>query len=168
MIAEKNINSFSAVYKKHWLEMMRKKLGLFKQENKDETLITALLSWMQKNKADYTNTFLHLMKEKISKDELFQNSMFLDWNQQWQERLKQNKKSLKLSLDLMKNNNPLVIPRNHKVEEALEAASINGDLQPMFDLHEVLKNPYNNQLEITAYQNLPESNEQVYKTFCGT
>ena len=167
-IVEENINSFSAVYKKHWLEMMRKKLGLFKEENKDETLITALLSWMQKNKADYTNTFLFLMKEKISKDELFQDSTFLDWYKQWEERLKQNKKPVGLSLNLMKKNNPLIIPRNHKVEEALEAASINGDLQPMFDLHEVLKNPYNNQPEISAYQNIPEPNEQVYKTFCGT
>ena len=167
-IAEENINSFSAVYKKHWLEMMRKKLGLFKEENKDETLITALLSWMQKNKADYTNTFLFLMKEKISKDELFQDSTFLDWYKQWEERLKQNKKPVGLFLNLMKKNNPLIIPRNHKVEEALEAASINGDLQPMFDLHEVLKNPYNNQPEIAAYQNIPEPNEQVYKTFCGT
>ena len=68
----------------------------------------------------------------------------------------------------MKKNNPLIIPRNHKVEEALEAASINGDLMPMLDLHEVLKNPYNNQLEIAAYQTVPEPNEQVYKTFCGT
>ena len=167
-IAEENINSFSAVYKKHWLEMMRKKLGLFKEENQDETLITALLSLMQKNKADYTNTFLSLMKEKTSNDELFQDSAFLDWYKQWQKRLKQNKKPVELSLNLMKKNNPLIIPRNHKVEEALEAASINGDLQPMFDLNEVLKKPYNNQPEISAYQNLPKPSGQVYKTFCGT
>ena len=68
----------------------------------------------------------------------------------------------------MKKNNPLIIPRNHKVEEALEAASINSDLQPMFDLHKVLKNPYNNQPEINTYQSLPEPDGQVYKTFCGT
>ena len=148
--------------------MMRKKLGLFKEENQDETLITALLSLMQKNKADYTNTFLSLMKEKTSNDELFQDSAFLDWHKQWEERLKQNKKPVGLSLNLMKKNNPLIIPRNHKVEEALEAASINDDLQPMFDLHEVLKNPYNNQSEIAAYQNIPGTNEQAYKTFCGT
>ncbi len=167
-IAEENINNFSAVYKKHWLEMMRGKLGLFQEENKDETLITALLSWMQKNKADYTNTFLFLMKEKIPKGELFHDSVFLDWYQQWEDRLKQNRKPAESSLNLMKKNNPLIIPRNHKVEEALEAASINGDLQPMFDLHKVLKNPYNNKPGINAYQSLPEPNEQVYKTFCGT
>ena len=167
-IAEETIYSFSAVYKKHWLEMMRKKLGLFKEKNKDETLITALLLWMQKNKADYTNTFLFLMKEKISKNELFQDSVFRDWYQQWEERLKLNRKPAGSSLNLMKKNNPLIIPRNHKVEEALEAASINGDLQPMFDLHKVLKKPYDNQPEISSYQNLPEPSGQVYKTFCGT
>ena len=84
------------------------------------------------------------------------------------ETLKQNKKPVELSLNLMKKNNPLIIPRNHKVEEALEAASINGDLLPMFDLHKVLKKPYDNQPEISSYQNLPEPSGQVYKTFCGT
>jgi len=167
-LAEEKINSFSAVYKNHWLEMMRKKLGLFGEENDDESLINSLLFWMEKHKADYTNTFLFLMKEKTSKDELFQDRKFLYWHQQWQERLKQNKKSLKKSIELMKETNPLIIPRNHKVEEALEAASVNDDFLPTVDLLKFLKNPYKKQPGITAYQNLPEQNDEVYKTFCGT
>lgn len=167
-IAEEIINNFSVVYKKHWLEMMCKKLGLLGEENKDETLITALLSWMQQNNADYTNTFLFLMKEKFLKDKLFQDSMFLNWCQQWQKRLKQNKQPVELSLNLMRNTNPLIIPRNHNVEEVLKAASIYDDLVPMHNLLEVLKNPYNNHPKITSYQNPPGPNEQDYKTFCGT
>jgi len=147
---------------------MRKKLGLFGEENDDESLINSLLFWMEKHKADYTNTFLFLMKEKTSKDELFQDRKFLYWHQQWQERLKQNKKSLKKSIELMKETNPLIIPRNHKVEEALEAASVNDDFLPTVDLLKFLKNPYKKQPGITAYQNLPEQNDEVYKTFCGT
>ena len=68
----------------------------------------------------------------------------------------------------MKDANPLVIPRNHKVEEALNAGIINNDLMPMFDLLEVLKKPYNKQQKNTAYQIPPKPNGQVYKTFCGT
>jgi len=167
-IAEETINSFSAVYKKHWLEMMRKKLGLFREENEDETLITTLLSWMQKNKADYTNTFCSLIKKDVLKDKLFQDSMFLNWHQQWQTRLTKNKKPTELSLNLMRTTNPLIIPRNHKVEEALDVASTNGDLVAMYNLLEVLKKPYDDRSAITAYQSPPAPSEQAYQTFCGT
>lgn len=167
-IAGETINSFSVVYKKHWLKMMRKKLGLFGEEKGDETLIATLLSWMHKNKADYTNTFCSLIKEDALKNKLFQGSTFLNWHQQWQTRLTQNKKPIELSLNLMRTTNPLIIPRNHKVEEALDAASINGDLVPMYNLLEVLKNPYDDRSEITAYQSPPAPSEHVYQTFCGT
>ena len=167
-IAKETINSFSAVYTKHWLGMMRKKLGLFGEENGDETLITDLLSWMQQNKADYTNTFCFLMKIDVPKDKLFQNSTFLNWYHRWQTRLTQNKEPIELSLNLMRTTNPLIIPRNHKVEEALDAASINGDLVPMYNLLEVLKKPYDDQSAIIAYQSPPVPNEHVYQTFCGT
>ena len=167
-IAEETFNNFSIVYKKNWLEMMRKKLGLFKEENKDEVLITDLLLWMQQNKADYTNTFCSLIKEDTLKDKLFQDNTFLKWHQKWKTRLTKNKKPIELSLDLMRNTNPLIIPRNHKVEEVLDAASIKGDLVPMHNLLEVLKKPYDYQSEISAYQNPPLDSERVYQTFCGT
>ena len=166
-IAEETINCFSAVYKKHWLEMMRKKLGLFREENEDETLITSLLSWMHQNKADYTNTFCSLIEEETPKDKLFQDKIFLNWHQQWQTRLKQNKKPKKLSLNMMRITNPLIIPRNHKVEESLDAANI-GDLVPMYNLLEVLKKPYDSRSEITAYRSPPAPSEHIYQTFCGT
>ena len=166
-IAEETISDFSAIYKKHWLEMMRKKLGLFEEKNEDETLITSLLSWMHQKKADYTNTFCSLIKQDVKKDRLFQDSVFINWYHQWQERLTQNNKSMELSLNLMRNTNPLIIPRNHKVEKALEAA-YDDDLMPMHNLLEVLKNPYKNQSEITAYQCPPDPSDQVYRTFCGT
>ena len=66
----------------------------------------------------------------------------------------------------MKSNNPVVIPRNHKIEEALEAAEQN-DLEPINKILEILENPYDNQGEITDYQFPSKSNEK-YQTFCGT
>ena len=66
----------------------------------------------------------------------------------------------------MKNNNPLIIPRNHKVEEALEAAEKN-DLKPITQLLEVLKNPYTQNENIFDYQD-PSNSDEKYQTFCGT
>ena len=66
----------------------------------------------------------------------------------------------------MRNNNPLVIPRNHKVEEALEAAEKN-DLKPLNQLIEILKNPYTQNNDIYDYQ-IPSISVEKYQTFCGT
>ena len=167
-IAEEAISSFGVVYKEHWIKMMRKKLGLFGEETKDETLITALLSWMHQNKADYTNTFCSLIKEKVPKDKLFQDGVFIDWHKRWQKRLKQNKKSIALSLSLMRRVNPQIIPRNHKVEEALDAASIKDDLTPFINLLKVLGKPYNEHSGINDYQTPSPPSDRVYQTFCGT
>ena len=66
----------------------------------------------------------------------------------------------------MKIFNPLVIPRNHKVEEALKAAEENN-LKPITKLIEILKNPYLNQKNIDDYQ-IPSNSNENYQTFCGT
>ena len=68
----------------------------------------------------------------------------------------------------MHTNNPLVIPRNHKVEESLEAASNDGNLKPLHNLLKYLKKPYENQTGIADFQIVPEKNGKRYKTFCGT
>ena len=166
-MATEVINSFSEKYKKSWFEMMHKKLGLLGEDSKDENLIIDLLSWMHQNKADYTNTFCFLMNENIQENKIYNNQGFISWKQQWQERLKLHNNSPEESLKLMRSANPLVIPRNHKVEEALEAAN-NDDLNPMKNLLKVLEKPYENQEGISEYQSpAPPSNEK-YQTFCGT
>ena len=107
------------------------------------------------------------MKEDFKKDKLFQKSTFIDWHKCWKTRLKQNKKPAELSLNLMRASNPLVIPRNHKVEETLDAAN-NDDLVPLQNLLKILKKPYDNHPEISKYQSSPVPNGKIYKTFCGT
>ena len=82
------------------------------------------------------------------------------------QKLLKNNDSPKKSMELMKNNNPLVIPRNHKVEEALEAAQKN-DLKPITQLLEILKNPYTQKNDIIDYQ-IPSNSDEEYQTFCGT
>jgi len=166
-IATEIINSFSEIYKKNWLEMMRKKLGLLGKETKDEKLIMDLLTWMHKNKADYTNTFCFLMNENFQNKKIYNNQNFLDWKKQWQDRLKINNNSPEESLKLMRLSNPLVIPRNHKVEEVLEVAN-SGDLKPVKNLLKILEKPYEDKKEINEYQSPAPPSDKIYKTFCGT
>ncbi len=166
-IATETINGFAELYKKNWFKMMRKKLGLLGEELKDESLIIDLLTWMHQNRADYTNTFCYLMNEKIKEDKIYSNQGFISWKQQWQERLKLHNNSPEKSLKLMHSANPLVIPRNHKVEEALEAAN-NNDLNPMKNLLKILEKPYENQEGIREYQSPAPPSDKKYQTFCGT
>ena len=165
-VATETINSFEKKYEEKWMNMMRDKLGLFGLDNKDKFLILDLLTWMHEKKADYTNTFCHLMDFAPKKDELFADIDFVNWKKRWKERLSKNNVSPNKYLELMKNNNPLVIPRNHKVEEALEAAEKN-DLKHFNQLIEILKNPYTKKNDIHDYQ-IPSNSDEKYQTFCGT
>jgi len=166
-IASKTINSFGTLYKKCWLKMMRKKLGLLGEDSKDENLIIDLLSWMHQNKADYTNTFCFLMNENIQENQIYNNQGFISWKQQWQERLKLHNNSPEKSLKLMCSVNPLVIARNHKVEEVLKEAN-NGNLNPFNDFLKVLEKPCEKQTKTNNYQFPAPSTEKKYQTFCGT
>ncbi len=166
-MATECINNFASVYQKFWLEMMRKKLGLTGEEIKDEGLIVELLSWMHKNKADYTNTFCYLMNEKVLDEKIYTNQDFINWKKQWQERLKLHNNSKEKSLEIMGSVNPLVIPRNHIVEEALDAAN-KDDLNPILDLLRVLEKPYQKQETKNNYQAPGPITGEKYQTFCGT
>ena len=164
---EEAVNGFGALYKDKWLSMMRAKLGLFGARAEDESLITDLLDWMQRAGADYTNTFRHLTEEKPPQGKPYNDKTFKEWYTRWQAQLAKNTKPLKSSLSLMRANNPAVIPRNHKVEQVLDAAT-NGDLKPLKDLLTALQEPYKNRSDLKPYQSPPKQDERVYQTFCGT
>ena len=164
-IATEAIDNFQNIYETKWLNMMRDKLGLFGKDKSDQKLINDLLYWMESNKADYTNTFCHLMNINSSNDSKYKDTNFINWFKQWESRVLINNGSIEKSINLMKKNNPIVIPRNHKVEEALEAAN-NNDLSLTNKLLSILNKPYDNQNDIDDYQS-PSSNIE-YQTFCGT
>ena len=159
------IDNFQNIYEDKWLNMIRDKLGLFGEEKNDKKLINDLFNWMEKNKADYTNTFCHLMG--INSDEVYKNVEFVNWKNEWKKRSELNNSTKEKQIKLMKKNNPTVIPRNHKVEEALAEAD-KGSLDKMKKLLAILKNPYNNQNNIQEYQTPAPSNNEKYQTFCGT
>ena len=165
-IATDVIDNFQNIYEKKWLNMMRDKLGLFGEDKNDRKLIDDLLNWMEKHKIDYTNTFCHLMEIKID-DNTYKEEAFITWFEEWKKRSKLNNSSKEKQIELMKKNNPIVIPRNHKVEEALSEA-YNGNLEKMNKLNNVLKNPYSNQKDIAEYQVPAPMTDEKYQTFCGT
>ena len=160
------INSFEKKYEEKWLNMMRDKLGLYGVNEKDKFLILDLLTWMHQKNVDYTNTFCHLMNEDINEDKNYEDKDFQNWKIRWDERLKTNNNTPEKYLKLMKTVNPLIIPRNHKVEEVLEEAEKNN-LKPINQLIKVLKSPYSHQKNILDYQITTNSDEK-YQTFCGT
>ena len=166
-IATETINSFDKSYESKWTNMMRDKLGLFGQDPKDQVLIVDLLTWMHKNKVDYTNTFCFLMDENFQHNKIYNNEDFLTWKERWKERLKLNNNTPEKYLSLMKSCNPLIIPRNHKVEEVLESAN-NNDLTPLKKLIKILENPYEKTKESIDYQSPAPASDKKYKTFCGT
>ena len=165
-IATDVIDNFQNIYEKKWLNMMRDKLGLFGEDKNDRKLIDDLLNWMEKHKIDYTNTFCHLMEIKID-DSTYKEEAFITWFEEWKKRSKLNNSSKEKQIELMKKNNPIVIPRNHKVEEALSEA-YSGNLEKMNKLNNVLKNPYSNQEDIAEYQVPAPMTDEKYQTFCGT
>ncbi|RUR08093.1 YdiU family protein [Legionella sp. km772] len=166
-LAKNEVSNFTPLYEEKWFIMMRAKLGLFGQQNTDSSLIGALLYWMQKYNADYTNTFRALSQEEMPTGSLYDEKAFKVWYEHWQLRLKANNKPFKFSLDLMNSHNPLVIPRNHKVNQALDAAA-NGNFKPFNTLVEVLKDPYTSRPGIETYQHPPTPDERIHHTFCGT
>ena len=159
------IDNFQNIYEDKWLNMMRDKLGLFGEDKNDKKLINDLFNWMEKNKADYTNTFCNLMD--INSDEIYKNNDFINWKNEWKKRSELNNSTKEKQSKLMKSNNPIVIPRNHKVEEALAEAD-KGSLDKMKKLLSILKNPYENQNNIKEYQLPAPSSNEKYQTFCGT
>ncbi len=165
-LATEIVNSFEKKYEEKWINMMRDKLGLFGVDDKDKFLILDLLTWMHQKKVDYTNTFCHLMNEKLEIDKNYDDKDFLNWKKRWNERLKTNNNSPEKYIKLMRSVNPIVIPRNHKVEEALEAAEKNN-LELINQLIEVLREPYTQKKDILDYQ-ISSPFSENYKTFCGT
>jgi uncharacterized protein YdiU (UPF0061 family) len=107
------------------------------------------------------------MNEKIKNDKIYNDENFLIWKKRWEERLKLNNNTPEKFLKLMRSVNPLIIPRNHKVEEALKAAN-NNNLTLFKKLTKVIEKPYENQKEITDYQFPALLGDKKYQTFCGT
>ncbi len=168
-IAKGLLEKFPAIFLEYWLDGMRKKLGLFNQEADDLKLVEDLLMYMQKNKADYTNTFKTLGKDAIKAMQIYHDAGFQSWMRHWEARLSRQAETAAQSLALMDQSNPAIIPRNHLVEEALKAAVDHNNLKPLERLLSAISDPYNAREDYAEFMQAPEpAFDTYYKTFCGT
>ena len=162
-IAQNLINTFSSLFKDKWLQMMKKKLGINDHSEDDEELINNLIKWMQQKKPDFTNTFCNLMNYDHADDEEFEDDEFNNWKREWKKRVES-----KEYLDVMMSCNPILIPRNYLVEEALSEAEIDGKLDKFNELNEIISSPYQLKKVNIKYLKTPTKTNIPYKTFCGT
>lgn len=167
-MAKAAIQTFQGIYAGKWLNMMRRKLGLVSELTGDKQLADDLLLWMQTNQADYTNTFFHLSQPVLPAEEIYRDEAFLHWYGQWKIRLLSNELPMEEAWKIMKQNNPAFIPRNHLVEDALQAATLAGDFAPVKKMLTVVQDPYEFRTGWEDYQQAPPDGDSYYKTFCGT
>jgi uncharacterized protein YdiU (UPF0061 family) len=174
-LATKVIERIPARFEFHWIEGMRKKLGLQSVEEDDTALAKDLLSAMHDGSADFTLTFRHLCKaaEGSAFDtavrSLFSRPELYDqWAQGWRKRLERDALAASERSQHMRTVNPAVIPRNHRVEQALAAAIEHQDFRPFSELHAALDNPFEDSPVFAKYAEPPGPTEHVFRTFCGT
>ena len=174
-LANEVIEVYPERFKDYWLSGMRRKLGLFTSESEDESLVQSLLDTMQENEVDFTLTFRRLCNTVLVPERegslrcLFKDARAYDkWDLNWRVRMSREVKMPDEHFELMRQANPAVIPRNHRVEQALEAAVEDADYGPFEKLMEVLSSPYEETMINTEYMLPPKPEEHVLQTFCGT
>ena len=142
-IAEQEISKFKDIFKIYFTEMMKRKLGLITNEGGDDSMIKDFFQIMHENEADYNNTFVYLMNNSLAQEKLIHNKKFIHWKNKWLLRISRKQDIIKAK-EIMQKNNPIIIPRNYLVEQALGQAE-QGDLSLFKKLLSTLKNPYQDQ-----------------------
>jgi serine/tyrosine/threonine adenylyltransferase len=172
-LAHSALDGFAELYNHFWLSGMAAKVGFANSSDDIQKLVLQLLQVMQRNELDYTNTFTALTRslsqadpERSVSDELCPN--LEAWRTQWLSLLQQQGVAQSDAAVLMGKVNPTVIPRNHRVHAALEAAEARGDFAPLHELLSVLANPFGSSELHNNYAKAPEPHERVRATFCGT
>jgi len=156
-------------FEKEYMKMMGRKLGLifFKQE--DQKLIVSVLNRLKDRSLDYTVTFDLLTKSLMSEAATFQmNNELEECFDLWQKRLSEQHAVPQNVQELMRQHNPVVIPRNHHVEEVIQACEQTGKAALAEKFLQVLRSPYEELAQTTEYQDPPSDGDENYQTFCGT
>ncbi len=158
------LKRFAPMFQNAWIHRFRAKLGLLTEEAGDFELASDLLSRMERNRADFTNTFRSLPDARGGFDD---PAAFDEWARGWRLRLGREGASPEDRVDLMREANPALIPRNHRVEEAISAAR-RGDLDPFRRLSAALETPFADPGGNADLARPPTEEERVRETFCGT
>jgi uncharacterized protein YdiU (UPF0061 family) len=166
------INGIIGRYTDIWNTGMRAKIGLASSEDGDAALINDLLAAMEGQSVDYTLFFRRLAKAALGDDTellaLFDDTgKIVPWLTSWRTRLSHDPLAPEERAKAMNNINPIYIPRNHRVEEALQAAEA-GDIAPFTKLLEVLSAPFTKRDGHDGFEGPAPSGFGPYQTFCGT
>jgi uncharacterized protein YdiU (UPF0061 family) len=167
-MANEVLEEFPKIFEAHWLAALRGKLGLSNQEPGDAELAEKLLAIMQEQRMDFTNTFRDLSTDPMTAEMSVTSGEFRLWRARWQERLRRQPQDFSEAQALMRRNNPAFIPRNHKVEAALAAATDQGDLNLVEKLVDVLARPFAYDRHLPEFSAPPNPSNSPYQTFCGT
>ena len=162
-LVRERLDKFSSLFSNKWYQMMYKKIGIIDPIKKDKILVDSLLELMKNYRADYTNTFAALSSNKVLNDTLSTSDQFKEWKKKWKKRTDFEIKSIEIK-ERMQTQNPLIIPRNHLVELALEN-SLNQDFNQFNSSLNSFSNPYSYN---DNFQKIPDGFDESYKTFCGT
>lgn len=161
---EAALSTFPERYEKTRGDLMRAKLGLVEEQPGDDALIDNWLGYLEQNGLDYTLSFRELAAQLAAGDESVRFGAF---EKQWRRRIAASGREPDEVTAAMNRVNPLFIPRNHRIEQAIQGA-LDGDLQVFRDLQTVLAEPYDEHRELAHYADAPEPDERVTRTFCGT
>jgi uncharacterized protein YdiU (UPF0061 family) len=171
--AQQALSAFPSQFDTKFNAGLRRKLGLLQEEQSDVALAGDLLRAMAANQADFTLTFRRLADAAIDPDaDEAVRSLFVDptaydsWAVRWRRRLAEEPQDARRAS--MRLANPAFIPRNHRVEAVIQAATERDDFAPFHELVTVLSNPYEDQPRFAHLAEPPEPHERVQKTFCGT
>ena len=164
------LERFPDRYAREHLAGARSKLGLSVPEEEDADLFASLLEVMQQTQADFTSTFVglaHLLESDSQVSGPLSEPAFKLWLKRWRTRLDREPESVAHAASRMRLVNPVIIPRNDRVEEALAAAE-SGDLEPVNRLLTVVQHPFCETPENLGYREGAAAGSPPYCTFCGT
>ncbi len=167
------IQRIQPIYETYWLNGMRSKIGLSTEDSLDLELVKDLLLVMKDGHADFTLVFRRLAQalrgDSDAVRQLFEEPGAYDiWARRWRERLELDGTAAEICAQAMDRVNPIYIPRNHKVEEALAAAVDQQDMKPFSELLAVLSHPFDEVTGNEAYAAPAPATDTPYQTFCGT
>lgn len=166
-LAQACMDDFDTIWRKRYYTMMLLKLGIDTPSPNLCHLVDELLVLMLDLKLDYTNTFLALTYDQIDEEGKMKGPEFTSWLVKWKTTIS-SLGGIEQATKLMAENNPVFIPRNHLVEEALDSA-LTGNLHLFEQLLEVWNKPYHYQTNMSQFTVPPNAAfEQEFATYCGT
>ena len=168
-IAQKELNQFPDIFDKIYFKKMAQKIGIFDFKESDKDLIIKFLDILEENKIDFTNGFRSLSKVLLHKADFdIKNDKYQQWQNSWITRLKESNSNLQETAKKMQKINPILIPRNHIVDNIIKQALLENNFSQLTEFLKIIEKPFSEKEEHQQYYLPPKEHEKIINTFCGT